>query len=177
MKLVNSKWKVTSLSILAGTAVLDLSGLSPWPLIFALLAFLTIFFAQRSGYVLAIALSTVTLLAGGAFWYQIAPHIPGNLRFNTLLLEIFTSIILLLSASKNSTITFPTRTKLDYYIPAFIVPAFSALTIWILGVTKFLGYSWAMHNDAVWNLVVSRFVTGDGGIVPSLHANPSPLIP
>lgn len=177
MKLVNSKWKVTSLSILAVTAVLDLSGLSPWPLIFALLAFLTIFFAQRNGYVLALALSTVTLLAVGAFWYQIAPHIPGNLRLNTLLLEVLTSIILLLLASKNSRITFPTRTNFDYYIPAFIVPAFSALTIWILGVTKVLGYSWAMHNDAVWNLVVSRFVTGDGGIVPSLHANPSPLIP
>ncbi|MEV8214507.1 hypothetical protein [Leifsonia sp. NPDC077715] len=36
--------------------------------------------------------------------------------------------------------------------------------------------SWAMQNDAVWNLVLSRFLITDAGLIPSLHPNVSPLV-
>ncbi len=35
--------------------------------------------------------------------------------------------------------------------------------------------SWAMRNDAVWNLVSARYVVTDRGFIPSLHPNSSPL--
>lgn len=167
---------VSSLSIVFATAV-DLMGISPWPLVFGLFALCTIWFAQKTDYVLAIALSTFTLLAGVAGWYQLASLMPGELSVKTVGVEVIVSLTLLLLIGKISPISFPSRSSLAYYFPAAVLPVLSVTVIWLFGLIGKLGYSWAMHNDAVWNIVVSRFVSEDGGVVASVHSNPSPLIP
>lgn len=172
-----TKWYFTSVAILTAALAVDLIGLSPWPLVFVLFAGISMAIAQKTGYLLATATTTVALLSGLAWWYQIAPHILGDLRIETLLVEVFGVLGFIIFIGTRGQLALPTRNAIGYYWPAFIVPSLSAITVWVWGVTGNLGYSWAMHNDAVWNIVVSRFVTSDGGIVSTLHSNPSPLVP
>ncbi|MFA9276332.1 MAG: hypothetical protein ACEQR4_00565 [Rhodoluna sp.] len=177
MIITTRNWFLTSFSLLAITTALDVTGVSPWPLVVSLFLYLTVSFAQQYGYVFAFSLSTLALLAGGACWYQVAAYLPGNLRLNTLVLEILSALLLVVFIGRKSQISLPTIRAISYFWPPCVVPSLSAITIWGVSLTGALGYSWAMHNDAVWNLVVSRFVTGDGGIVAAVHTNPSPLIP
>lgn len=37
------------------------------------------------------------------------------------------------------------------------------------------GFSWAMHEDAVWNTVTARFMIADGGFNSNVHPHSSPL--
>lgn len=37
------------------------------------------------------------------------------------------------------------------------------------------GFSWAMHEDAVWNTVSARFMVADGGFNAAIHPHSSPL--
>lgn len=170
-------WFFISITALITGAVIDLAGLSPWPLVFVLFSTTSIIFAQKTGYVFAIAAATVTLLFALACWYQIAPFLPGDLRIKTYLIEVSVTLAIVVLLGLRRNINFPSKVSLSYFWPASIVPLISASTIFTLGLAGNLGYSWAMHNDAVWNIVVSRFVTHDGGVVSSIHSNASPLIP
>lgn len=170
-------WYVASSLVVVLVSVVDFSGISPWPLAIALFALSTMWFAQQTGYVFAAAFSTVTLLSGLAWWYQVAPHLPGTLWSKTFSIEIVVAIALVYLLGIKVDQLIPSKQQVFYYLPAMALPIFALLAIWTLGDLGKLGYSWAMHNDAVWNIVVSRFVTTDGGVVSSIHQNPSPAIP
>lgn len=57
-------------------------------------------------------------------------------------------------------------------LPAVVAVLFCGLTLLRNG----HALSWAMQNDAVWNLVSSRFLIADGGLITGLHSQPSPLV-
>jgi hypothetical protein len=163
--------------VLTITSVLDFTGVSPWPLVIGLFVLLTIGFAQKAGYIFGIALSTVTLLAVVAWWYQISHFLPGELHVKTLVFEIICAFVLIIFLGRRSVLRLPRVDSLSYYFPAIALPILVVFIMLGMGVSKSLGYAWSMQNDAVWNIVVSHFVTSDGGVISAIHSNPSPAIP
>jgi hypothetical protein len=84
---------------------------------------------------------------------------------------------LIIAIGLTKRIRYPDRVALILMGAAGAVPLLAAIGIIVSKTVGRLGYSWAMNNDAVWNLVVARFVIDDGGVRGDLHANPSPMSP
>lgn len=165
---------VILLALVVVVAILDFS---PWPLLATVLFLLTLTVAQTTSWSLAIAASLLIGFASLAILLQLTPWIGSSLEVNAVAAFAVAGVALIVGLATRTRITFPSGASIFMAIPALAIPIiFLALTT-VQGLLGNLGYSWAMQNDATWNLVVSRFVIGDGGIDPSLHANPSPLAP
>lgn len=175
--MTKKSWFLITSSLITVTSIIDLIGLSPWPLTFTLIGLLTFFIARKNGFVLGLTLALAILMASLAIWYQVSARLPWDLRSETFFLEVVFSIVLSILIGNSQPSNIPVFSEIRSYWPAFIVPLITGFFIFCFGITSQLGYSWAMQNDAIWNLVVSRFVTNDGGVISERHPNPSPLIP
>ncbi|TFC27637.1 hypothetical protein E3O53_03195 [Cryobacterium sp. TMT2-18-3] len=70
----------------------------------------------------------------------------------------------------------PSRAGLRTAGLAAIVPAAGGLAAVLLSVgTSGRMLSWAMNSDAIWNTVTARNLFIDGGLLPGVHPNSSPL--
>jgi hypothetical protein len=68
------------------------------------------------------------------------------------------------------------RRELRIVLPLLCVPALALLGVAMTTVGTG-DLEWAMHNDAVWNLVTTRMLIADGGLDAIAHPNASPLTP
>lgn len=165
---------ITLLTVVVIVAIL---GLSPWPLLATVLFLLTVTIAQRTSWSLAVAASLLVGFAALAILLQLTPGIGNSLEVNSVGAFVTAGVALIVALAARTSIRFPSGAAIFGALPALVIPLIFMALASLQGFLGSLGYSWAMQNDATWNFVVSRFVIGDGGIDPSLHANPSPLAP
>ncbi len=160
----------------AAAGWLALSGGTVWPL--ALVAALAVAagVAGWAGWTLGVAAGVVVPLTAESS----AVHVFPPLRLG---LVIGDAVLLLAVAAAGLALLLPAR---RFRLPrrgAWLGLAVASPVPVALGVFFALlptvrdghALSWAMRNDAVWNLVTARFILTDDGLVPDLHPNPSPL--
>ena len=165
-----------SLLLVSGGALAAL-GWSIWPLAAVVMLCLAAGVARFAGWGLGAAASVVVPLAGLAWAVRLYHKVGLTMTSGTLVLLALLGVagIVLLAVGPRS-LRIARVDVLSVLLPAAVVPAAVAVFFALLPtVRNGLALSWAMHNDAVWNLVSARFMVNDHGFIPSLHPNSSPL--
>lgn len=173
-----SRWATAGLlAALAGAAGwLALAGGSVWPLAVSAALAVAAGVAGWAGWTLGVAAGAVLPLAAESFAVHVFPALsPALGSANAVLLLVVTAagLALLLPARR---FRLPGGAAWLGLAAAAVVPvALGAFFATLPTLRDGNALSWAMRNDAVWNLVTARFVLTDGRLAPDLHPNPSPL--
>jgi hypothetical protein len=168
---------VVSAAIVGGIVVLAV-GWSPALLAAAVIAALTLAYAQCASWTLAFAASILTLLSVHTLVARLAPVVGldfGLTGVAAVAVAGVVGIAALAVMRRRRTLRLPGRAALPSVVAALAAPALS-LVSWVvaLGLGRELHVGWIFANDAVWNTMAARFVVTDGGIDPAAHPNPAP---
>ncbi|WP_431246835.1 hypothetical protein [Leifsonia xyli] len=154
--------------------VLAMAGATVWVL--AAASALSVAAALRSRPV-GVAAGVVVPLAVSAFAVRVFHKVGLGLAAGNLL------VLVLIALAGCAAVVFgtgyrpPSRRAWGTALAAGVLPAVTAAVFCALPLLRDgHALSWAMQNDAVWNLVQSRFLIADDGLIPSLHPNVSPLV-
>lgn len=163
--------------LLAAGGLLAIAGWSIWPLAAVVMACLAAGVARFAGWGLGVTAAVVTPLAAVAWGIRLYHKVGLTVATgNLVLLAVLGLVALILLASGPRTVRVGRADLLTALLPACVVPAAVGVFFAFLPTVRGgLALSWAMHNDAVWNLVSARFILNDHGLIPSLHPNSSPL--
>jgi len=161
------------------TTALAVVGASPWPLWImptVLVAFATY---QRSNIYVAASAGVVVTLTAASLLARLAavsglPFVTTAVASALLVDAIALGVLIRLGPLRVPRVT--ARTAL-MVLALLALPVATAVTLAVTALRGSLGYSWAMHNDAVWNVVTARFILDDRGIAPWLHDSSAPLTP
>ncbi|WP_285113879.1 hypothetical protein [Leifsonia sp. fls2-241-R2A-40a] len=168
-------WVAGALLVVAlGGAALAAAGVTIWVL--AAAAALSVAAAFRSRPV-GVAAGVVVPLVALAFAVRAFPKVGLGLAVGNVL--VLTAVVLIACVAIVLGRGFRVPSTVEWWgalaaavVPAVVAVVFSGLPLLRGG----QALSWAMQNDAVWNLVASRFLIADDGLIPSLHPNVSPLV-
>ena len=167
-------WAVAMLAILAAIGVaIAAAGVTVWVL--ALAAALSVAAGFRSRAV-GIAAGIVVPLATMAFAVRVFHTVGLGLGAGDILVLVAIVLAGLAAVGFGRGFRIPGRSAWWGALAAGAIPV--AIGVIFAGLPLLRNghaLSWAMHNDAVWNLVTARFIVGDAGLIPSLHPNASPM--
>lgn len=170
-------WTAAVLAAMAAAgAVLTLAGGTVWVLAAAAALFLAAGVSAWAGWTLGVAAAVIGPLAVEAYAVRVFHKIGLDLATGNALtlLAIALAGFALLTTGPAFRLPRPSAwwgLLASAALPAVVGAFFAALPF----VRNGHALSWAMQNDAVWNLVTSRFLVSDHGFIPSLHPNASPL--
>ncbi|WP_167051065.1 hypothetical protein [Salinibacterium sp. ZJ77] len=140
-------------------------------------AALATLYAQFASWAFALASALVTLMALLAVVLRVTPAwaVDLNVALGLGLVALAAASAALVLVRRNPArraAPFATvRNGLILAIPAGVSLAMMSLAARPRGA----GPRWAMHNDAVWNMVSARLIISDGGVDPELRPHSSPL--
>jgi len=167
-------WRVIAVVLVAACIASYATGVTPWLGPLAALSVLTVVIAQRTSWSFAVAAAIIVSLATSAVILRITPALGWSLvAAVSVVLSLLSApgVVLLLSSRP---VRLPRRGQL---LAAVVIVAFllTAVSVVVWRATPTADFGWAMHNDAVWNAVTTRFVITDGGLDGAAHPNSSPL--
>ena len=164
-------------ALLAAGGVLAVAGWSIWPLAAVVMACLAGGVARFAGWGLGVAAAVAVPLAAVAWGIRLYHKVGLTVATGNLVLLAVLALVALVLLAVGPRAIRPRRADLiTALLPAAVVPAAVGVFFAFLPTVRDgLALSWAMHNDAVWNLVSARFILNDHGLIPSLHPNSSPL--
>lgn len=151
------------------------TGLSPWPLVVVVIVVTTLLIGQWSSWPFAFAGSFIVILALFSVLLRIAPWsgLPLSISMGGALLLGAVGAIVALARVRVPRL--PTRREVLVVAPAIAVPVVIVVVGGPIAAALGSGPTWAMRNDAVWNLVTARLIIDDGGLRVDQHPNSSPL--
>lgn len=162
-----------SLFLVVGLA-LFVGGITPWLAPLAVLLCLFLAIGQRTSWPFAIAASVIWQIALIALLVRFAPSMGLPLVSGAaLILGVLGAGGLISFAVVRSPRLVGGRV-LRVGVPILAVPIVFVVLLASRGLAVD-GLEWAMHNDAVWNLISTRIIVSDGGLDAIAHPNPSPL--
>jgi hypothetical protein len=160
---------------LVATLVATVAGLTPAPLIVTVCVLLTASLAPTVGWVQAIALAPLGLVATFLSLGQVYPDVDAPWAdANTTVLGVVGAVALvsLLRAGRIPPIPREARWLV---IAALSVPL--ACIAWLTAVRATASspkLAWLMNNDSAFNVFTSRHILLDGGVDPAKHPSPAP---
>ncbi|RZU64357.1 hypothetical protein EV379_0652 [Microterricola gilva] len=160
-----------------GSAVAAAGG-SPALLVLTVLLLGSWALARSFSWALSAASALVLLLGGHTILSRTLPLVGwdyGVAGIAALVLAGIGLLVLLIRTPANA-LAVPDRSQRLTAAAALTLPLLSGAMVFGAFLLGQPGYAWAMNNDMVWNTVAGRFILGDGGIVGTAHANPSPLM-
>ncbi|ANF32891.1 hypothetical protein A0130_15565 [Leifsonia xyli] len=168
-------WSAAVLLLIAAAGVvLAAAGVTIWVLGAA--AAVSVAAASRSR-VVGIAAGVVVPLVVGAFAVRAFHKVGLSLAAGNILVLSATVVVALAAVVFGRGFRLPSSRGWWLALAAGALPALVAVVFCGLPLLRDgHALSWAMQNDAVWNLVSSRFLITDAGLIPSLHPNVSPLV-
>ena len=170
------RWWAAAVLLLVAAAgvVLAAAGVTIWVLGAA--AALSVAAAFRSRAV-GIAAGVVVPLVAAAFAVRVFHKVGLSLAVGNILVLSAVVLLALAAVVFGSGFRLPSARAWWLALAAGALPALVAVLFCGLPLLRDgHALSWAMQNDAVWNLVLSRFLITDAGLIPSLHPNVSPLV-
>lgn len=168
------RWLVLLLSGVAVTLGLWFFGITPWLAVLVALLCLFLLLGQWMSWSGAIAGAIVALLFVGAVVLRATPALGWPLDVSAGLLLLCISVGAIVALSLVTSVRFPRRPQLLGGVGA-VACLIAVTTGTLLGARGSDDYEWMMHNDAVWNVVTTRFVIDGGGLDSEQHPNSSPL--
>lgn len=150
-------------------------GLSPWPLVLVTVVAGVLVIAQRASWPFAVAGSLIAVLAVLAILLRLAPFTGLGLTGTVGAALALGTAGYLVALARVREPRLPHRRALIVAAPAVAVPVLLVVVGGPIAVALGAGPTWAMHNDAVWNLMTARFMIEDGGLRADQHPNASPL--
>lgn len=158
-------------------AALSAGGLTIWPLVAATVTALAAWAGQHTRWVVATSFSfavTLLLIATAVRLYPLLGL--GLSAGNTLVLTGLGLVGVVGLVLARGPLHGPSAEGWRTVGLASILPALGGVVALVLSLGsqgRFL--SWAMNSDAIWNTVTARNLVNDGGLIPDLHPNSSPL--
>lgn len=165
----------TAAAVLVGV-LLMYTGVTPWAAPFAVLIALTLAIGQRTSWPFALAAAMIVEIALLALMLRFMPDSGLTLVGVASLMFAILGLVAVVATTRSGTLRLVGRRELRIVVPLLAVPT---LALVLVGMTT-VGtgdLEWAMHNDAVWNLVTTRMLIADGGLNAIAHPNASPLTP
>jgi len=146
---------------------------TPWPLIAGASAIVVLALAQYASGTFAIAVASVLLVLVAVVSVRASPLTGGSIEHVAMwcLVAIGLAASVVIAAPPRHRTNPPAFARA---IAATVTPGIAVLTLLVAEQLGSRGVVWAMHGDAVWNLVTARFMLDDGGMRPELHPNSSP---
>lgn len=173
---VRALWVGSAALAVTVGVILFAAGVTPWIAPFAVLVSLTLAIGQRTSWPFALAAAVIVELSLVALVLRFTPALGLSLVGGAALMFAVlgaASVVLLAGLGARRLIG---RRELRVVVPLLIVPV--ALVVAVAAYSISTGnLEWAMHNDAVWNLVTTRMLIADGGLDAVAHPNASPLTP
>lgn len=149
-------------------------GLTPWLLVLATVAAVTLALGQRTSWPFAAAGAPALLLAGYAVLLRLAPLTGMGLAATGAVALTVTAVVPIALLARQGVLRVPHRRAVVVGALVIVVPVLLMAALGpVLGATGW-GPTWAMKNDAVWNMVTARQLLGDGGVAAA-RPNSSPL--
>ncbi len=166
---------VTAAALVAGV-VLFVTEVTPWIAPLAVLVSIALAVGQRTSWPFAVAAGVIVELALVALVLRFTPELGVGLVGGAGLMFGLLGAAALIAFVGLGARRVVGRRELRVVAPLLIAPVLLVAGVAVTGV--FSGnIEWAMHNDAVWNLVTTRMLIADGGLDAVAHPNPSPLTP
>lgn len=169
-------WTAVTAAFLVLGLTLFVAGLTPWLAPAAVLVCLTLAIGQRTSWPFAFAAAVIVELAFIALIVRFTPSIGlGLVNGAAIVLGLLgTAALLAFCAVGRSRL--PGTRAVRVGVPIVAIPVVLVFVI-ALRSTLTGELEWAMHNDAVWNLVTTRQIVAAGGLDDISHPNASPLTP
>lgn len=148
-----------------------------WPFFLASGALLFVAFGQFMGWAMALATEIIGVFAVLALLISLYPFARLGLEWSNLVVcGILAAAALAAIARRRHHLRLPVLSSVYLMGGALIVPVLGVLAT-VFSIVAYGGghVSWAMGNDAVWNTVAARLFVTDGGLIASIHPNPSPF--
>ncbi|KQZ82080.1 hypothetical protein ASD56_14415 [Microbacterium sp. Root166] len=169
-------WIAGAGGALALGIVLFATGISPWLAPAAVLLCLTLAIGQRTSWPFAFAAGVIVQLALVALILRFTPSWNLSLTGGSALMFALLGLGGLLAFGFVREPRLLGARTLRVGLPVLAVP------VLLMSLVAFLTLSsgnleWAMRNDAVWNLVMTRTMVEDGGLDAISHPNAAPLTP
>lgn len=154
--------------------VLEVVGAAPWLALASAAGIVVLTIGQRFSWTLAVALATAGMLCAYVVLLRLSYLIPIALEYQLALSVLLISGVGwgMLWRSRGS-LRLPPWAAVAPLAPIVLL---IAATVVAVAVTQGARVSWAMHGDAVWNLMTARFVLDDHGVSPG-YASAAPLTP
>ncbi len=167
-------WVVGVLAVVAAIGVvLAAAGVTVWLLALAAAVCVAAGFSSRA---VGVAAGIVVPLAAMAFAVRVFPTIGLGLGTGDILVLVLIAAAGLAAVAFGRGFRMPGRSAWWGALAAGAIPVI--VGVFFAGLPLLRNghaLSWAMQSDAVWNLATARFIVGDGGLITSVHPNPSPL--
>lgn len=169
-------WMASAASLLVAGLLLFVFGVTPWLAPFAVLFCLFLAIGQRTSWPFAIAAGVIVEIALIALMVRFTPSLGlGLVPGAAIILGILGVAGLVAFAVVRSPRVIGGR-ALRVGLPIVVVPVALMVVVAVRSVNSG-DLEWAMHNDAVWNLISTRLIVSDGGLDAIAHPNASPLTP
>ncbi len=169
-------WIASAASLLGVGLLLFAFGVTPWLAPIAVLFCLFLAIGQRTSWPFAIAASVIVEIALIALVVRFTPSLGlGLVPGATIILGLLGAAGLVAFAVVRSPRLIGGR-ALRVGLPIIVVPVVLMTVVAVRSVSTG-DLEWAMHNDAVWNLISTRLIVSDGGLDAIAHPNASPLTP
>ncbi|WP_454138759.1 hypothetical protein [Microbacterium paulum] len=141
-----------------------------------MLVTLTLAIGQRTSWPFAIAAGMIIELSLVALVLRFAPAVGVDLVGGAAIMfaVLGCGALAVLAASRPD--RFIGRRELRVVTPLLVTPVLLVVIVAVFCASTGT-FEWAMHNDAVWNLVTTRMLIADGGLDAVAHPNASPLTP
>ncbi|QWZ07218.1 hypothetical protein KRR39_17315 [Nocardioides panacis] len=168
---------LVSVLCVAATALVTLRGGTPGPLALVAGTLVLGAFGQFARWSAALAGAVLTMLLVVALGMQVFPLLGLPLAgADAALLVLVSLVALALILSRRSSLRLPHRSGAVFAASCLVVP-FLALATTLLIELRHHGskVAWVMSNDSTFNVMIARFIVGDGGLQPAKHGNVAPL--
>jgi 4-amino-4-deoxy-L-arabinose transferase-like glycosyltransferase len=161
--------------LIVGLALLA-TGVTPWVAPVAVALCLTLAIGQRTSWPFALAAAVIVELALIALIVRFTPSMGiGLVAGATIVLGVVGLTGLIAFTLQPDPRVVGVRV-LRIGLPIIVIPFALVIVVAVQGIATG-ELEWAMHNDAVWNLVTTRIMVEDGGLDAISHPNASPLTP
>jgi hypothetical protein len=169
-------WIAAAASSLVFGLLLFGLGITPWVAPIAVLFCLFLAIGQRTSWPFAIAASVIVQIALIALIVRFTPSLGlGLVEGAGVILGTLGLAGLVAFALVPSPRVIGSRV-LRVGLPVIVLPVVLIVVVAARSVATG-DLEWAMHNDAVWNLISTRLIVADGGLDAIEHPNASPLTP
>jgi hypothetical protein len=150
-------WMASAASLLVAGLLLFVLGITPWLAPFAVLFCLFLAIGQRTSWPFAIAASVIVEIALIALMVRFAPSLGlGLVPGAAIILGVLGVAGLVAFAVVRSPRVIGGR-ALRVGVPIIVVPVALMVVVAVRSVNSG-DLEWAMHNDAVWNLISTRLI-------------------
>lgn len=158
---------------LAGTVIATVAGTTPAPLVVVVVVLLTAALARATGWVQAVALAPLALVAAFLTLGQVYPDLGVPwVHANVVALGLTGTLALVVVARGTRPVDREAR-----WLAAGAMAVPVVCVAWLVGVRAAASgpkLAWLMNNDSAFNIFTARHILIDGGVDPAKHPSPAP---